>query len=179
MNTRARFVRTACLVLAVCGLSLGCHSGPTVRTSYEPSADFSGFKTFALNHPNHPTPVSGGVDPFMVFRLRQMVYSQLDAQGYSPAAADQAAMLVTVNAEARTRTESVPNSHHAYGYYGSDVQTVDTLLLTIDILDPARQSVIWHGSSEVARNSDMAEADLWTLVQAILARFPPTGAPPE
>jgi len=171
-----RFVRAACLVLALCGLSLACHSGPTVRTSYEPGADFSRFKTFALNHPNHPTPASGGVDPFTVFRMRQMVYSQLNAQGYTPAAAGQAAMLVTVNAEARTRTESVPSTHYGYGpgYYGDDVRTVDTLMLTIDILDPARQSVLWHGSGETTQGSD--EADMWALVQAILARFPPSGA---
>ena len=45
MNDRTRFVRAACLALglAACGLSLGCHSGPTVRTSYEPGADFSRF----------------------------------------------------------------------------------------------------------------------------------------
>ena len=85
------------------------------------------------------------------------------------------------NAEARTRTESVPSSHYGYGpgYYGDDVRTVDTLLLTIDILDPARQSVIWHGSGEISRGADLAEADLWPLVQAILARFPPTGAPSQ
>src|SRR5688572_13643171 len=111
-----RFLPAVCLALVLCGLVAGCASGPSVRTSFEPTADFSRLKTFALNHPNHPTPVSGGVDPFMVFRLRQMVYGQLKAQNYTPAAFDQAELLVTVNAEARTHTESTPGGPYGYGY---------------------------------------------------------------
>jgi len=166
----------ACLVVALCGLTAGCASGPSVRTSYEPTANFASFKTFALNHPNHPTPVSGGVDPFTVFRLRQMVYSQLSAQHYQPAPADQAQLLVTVNAEARTRTESMPSGPgYGYGYSAYDVETTPTLLLTVDLVDNATKGVVWHGSGEIVAHSRPEDAKLWELVQAILARFPPTG----
>lgn len=175
-----RYVPATCLALALCALVAGCASGPTIRTSYEPAADFTRFKSFALNHPNHPTPVSGGVDPFMVFRLRQMVYSQLKAQSYTPASFDQAQLLVTVNAETRTHTEASPAGPYGYGYgYGYshyDVETTPTLLLSIDLVDAKTQAVVWHGTGEILTRSQPDEAELWGLVQAILARFPPTGS---
>ncbi len=178
-----RWLPPACLAVTLCGLTAGCASGPAVRTSFEPSADFTRLKTFALNHPNHPTPVSGGVDPFMVFRLRQMVYSQLKAQNYTPAAFDQAQLLVTVNAETRTHTESTPSGPYGYGYgygYGyRDVETTPTLLLTVDLVDAQTKAVVWHGSGEIITHAAPDETELWRLVQAILARFPPTGAASE
>jgi len=177
MKVLTRFVPAACLALALAGLSSGCATGPSVRTSFEPSANFSAFKTFALNHPNQPTPSPGGVDPFMVFRLRQMVYAQLKAQNYTPAPFDQAQLQVTVNAEARTHTEASPGAPYGYGYgySGYDVETTPTLLLTVDLVDSATNGVVWHGSGEILARTAPDEAELWRLVQAILARFPPTG----
>jgi len=184
MQTLTRFLPAACLALALCGLSAGCATGPSVRTSFEPSTNFSAFKTFALNHPNHPTPSPGGVDPFMVFRLRQMVYAQLKAQNYTPTPFDQAQLQVTVNAEARTHTEAYPAGRpygygYGYGYSSYDVETTPTLLLTVDLVDSKTKAVVWHGSGEMVARTTPDEAELWQLVQAILARFPPTGPASE
>ncbi|HEU5076994.1 MAG TPA: DUF4136 domain-containing protein [Polyangiaceae bacterium] len=174
MKALTKFVPAACLALALCSVGTGCASGPSVRTSYEPTTNFASFKTFALNHPNHPTPAPGGVDPFTVFRLRQMVYSQLAAQNYTAAPFDRAQLLVTVNAEARTHTEATPNHSYHYGYYGTEVRTTPTLMLTVDLVDAASKALVWHGSGEIVAHGRPDEAELWGLVQAILARFPPT-----
>jgi len=160
------------LLVTLACLGWGCASGPSVKTSFQPGVDFGKYKSFALAHPNHPTAEAGGVNPFMVFRLRQMVYSELARRGYSAVPFDQAELLISVNAQARTRTESMPASHWTpYTYSGPEVRTLETLLLSVDISD-SQQSLIWHGSSETLAPEE--ETDLWTLVQAVVAKFPPT-----
>src|SRR5690606_19057329 len=118
--TRSSFL----LGLVCCLVAASCHSAPKVRSSYDARVDFTRLRTFSLVHPNHPVPAPGGVDPFTVFRLRQMAHATLTKHGYRPAALEKADLLVSVNAEARTRTEVIPASYwtpYRRGYYyGSD-----------------------------------------------------------
>ncbi|HEY6724899.1 MAG TPA: DUF4136 domain-containing protein, partial [Polyangiaceae bacterium] len=46
---------------------------------------------------------------------------------------------------------------------------------TVDLVDAQTKAVVWHGSGEIITYSAPDETELWRLVQAILARFPPTG----
>ena len=76
-----------------------------------------------------------------------------------------------------THTEASPGAPYGYGYgySGYDVETTPTLLLTVDLVDASTKGVVWHGSGEMIARTQPEEAELWQLVQAILARFPPTG----
>ena len=157
-------------------VTASCNGAPRVRTSFDARVDFARFSSFALLHPNHPVPSPGGIDPFTVFRLRQMAHATLAKQGYTPVAFERADLLVSVNAEARSDTEVIPASYwtpyRRDYYYGSDIRTYRTLLLTVDILEPSKKAVIWHGSTEVIAD-DLPDADLWMLVEAVLHKFPP------
>ena len=66
-------------------------------------------------------------------------------------------------------------AEHAQGGHHDDVETTPTLLMTVDLVDSATKAVVWHGSGEIVAHSRPEDAKLWELVQAILARFPPTG----
>lgn len=132
-------------------------------------------------HPNRPVPSTSGVDPFTLFRLRQMAHATLHKQGFTPVSFQQAELLVSVNADTRTRTEVIPASYwtpyRRDYYYGSDVWTFNTLLIKIDILDARTRAVIWHGSTENRHESDPPDEELWRMVQAILSHFPPGDLP--
>ncbi len=160
----------------------GCTSQPRVKTAFDRRVDFSRYRSFAMAHPNHPVPTTGGVDPFTLFRLRQMAYAQLAKQGYTPVTYQKAELLVSVNAVARSRTEVIPSSYwtpyHRDYYYGADVRTFEVMRLTIDISDARSQAVIWHGSTVTSAEDDPSDADLWPLVQSILVEFPPRALPP-
>lgn len=80
--TRSSFL----LGLVCCLVAASCHSAPKVRSSYDARVDFTRLRTFSLVHPNHPVPAPGGVDPFTVFRLRQMAHATLTKHGYRPVA---------------------------------------------------------------------------------------------
>jgi hypothetical protein len=167
---------------AFSALTFGCDSTPQIRTSYDHAVTFERYRTFAMAHPDRPVPTSGGVDPFRVFRLRQMVYSQLKSQGYTPVAFETAELQVTVNADALTRTEVIPAANHWTPYpdpyvSGADVRTIKTMLLKVDLVDAARGALVWHGAAEISESQASEDAGLWEVVQAVVSAFPPRATP--
>ena len=167
----------------VLGLELAaCDSTPRARTAFDQRVDFAAYKTFAMMHPNHPVPSPGGLDPFTVHRLRQMTFSVLKQRGLEPAAYAEAQLRVSVSAEPRLRTEVIPASTWApypRHYHGAEVRTFETVMLRVDIVDAPRGGVVWHGRAETITGAEATDDELWPLVQAVFAEFPPGRIPAE
>lgn len=172
--------RTLVLLLAV--LLSACDSPPRAKTAFDQRVDFSAYKTFAMMHPNHPVPSPGGLDPFTLHRMRQMTFSMLKQRGLEPVAYADAQLRVAVFAEPHLRTEVIPASTWApypRHYYGAEVRTFETVMLEVDIVDAPRGGVIWYGRAETITGAEATDDELWPLVQAVLAEFPPGRAPAE
>lgn len=171
-----------CLALLLCaGFFASCTSHPSVHTAYDHRVDFGRYRSFALAHPDRPVPSPGGLDPFTVFRMRQMTFSVLASQGLEPAPYADAALHVVVEAGGGERTEVIPAStwgpYRPGYYYGSDVRTYEVIRLTVDLVDAATRAVVWHGQGELAVGSEISEDEMWRLVQGVMAEFPPGRAP--
>lgn len=166
------------LVALVCA----CDSPPRVRTAFDHRVDFRAFETFAMLHPNRPVPSAGGLDPFTLHRLRQMTFAVLKQRGLEPAAYAEAQLRVAVFAEPELRTEVIPASTwtpYPRRYYGPEVRTFETVRIEVHIIDATRGAVLWYGRAETITGAEATDDELWPLVQAVLAEFPPGHTAPE
>jgi len=175
---RARKLAPLLLVALLCA----CDSPARARTAFDHRVDFRALRTFAMLHPNRPVPSVGGLDPFTLHRMRQMTFSVLKQRGLQPVAYPEAQLRVAVFAEPRLRTEVIPASTwtpYPRHYYGPEVRTFETVLLEVHILDAPRGAVLWYGRAEAITGPEATDDELWPLVQAVLAEFPPGRSAPE
>ncbi|HEU5074682.1 MAG TPA: DUF4136 domain-containing protein [Polyangiaceae bacterium] len=164
------------LLLLLGVLCCGCDSRPRARTAFDPGTNFGAYQTFAMKHPNRPVPSPGGVDPFTLHRMRQMTFAVLKQRGLEPAAYTEAQLHVAVHAEPEIRTEVIPASTwtpYPRHYYGADVRTFETVVLEVHVIDAPRGAVVWYGRAETITGPEATDDELWPLVQAVLAEFPP------
>ena len=184
------------LLLSLAAIS-SC-SALRVQTDYDPSLDFTRFRTFAwLEAPVLTTPSDGvtdvAVNPFAVnsmldARVRAAVDQELERQGYRPAMADSAPsfqLQYHVILKDKTRVSTTPGALYGaggywgpgpYGIYGGTTQSYDYQqgTLIIDVVDPETQRIAWRGWA-VGPNRDgyYDEERVLSAVQAILGKFPP------
>jgi len=174
----ARILASLLLATLLCA----CGSSPRVRTAFDHRVDFEAFESFAMMHPNRPVPAAGGLDPFTLQRLRQMTFAVLKERGLKPAVYTEAQLRVAVFAKPQLRTEVIPASTwapHPHHYYASEVRTFETVVIEVHITDAANGAVLWYGRGETVTGAEPADEELWPLVRAVLAEFPPGSAPSE
>ena len=184
---RARFCVT--LVLLVMTGVWGC-SGPTVRTDFDPAADFTAFRTYAfagLTDVNQ----GGVLDNSLVRkRLEKMVGQQLSSKGLREVGmGDNPDLLVHywVGLKEKQRIESTGPTVGMYGRRGaygwgagyggvtSYEYTEGTLI--VDLVTPEKKELVWRGSM-VGTLKDSKEKNLQMAHEAIAKAFedyPPKG----
>lgn len=191
LNTAAR------LVVAATWLALSaCASLPQVRTSYDRSADFTQYKTFAFMSPLATD--RGGNQSIVSQELKAATRREMEARGMSM---DDVAPQLLVNFNAalvdKTRLSSVPvlvngglgfygGSYYGYrrGAYLPWPQYVDQTIVTnykegtlnIDVIDAARKQLVWEG---VVTDSNVTQDELANLptslndaVKTAFAKYP-------
>src|SRR6516225_7919992 len=132
------------LALAAVG---GC-SPYTINADYDPTADFSKFKTWSWF--TAPQPYGAGMDPLIEKRIRASVEEELPHRGLAKAADGSADVLVSYHLSVAQRLEVSPTTA-TYGYgwgrgyvaYGtSDVRTYDEGTLLVDLIDAPSKSLV-------------------------------------
>lgn len=175
-------------IVALLGASLAVACGPSVQvqTDMAPRADFSKYKTFAMNEPNKPV-VSTGVDisPFVMQRLRQLTYDRMLRMGFVVAEKSQADCLVHVAASTSNRVEVYNSGMYGrdpfYGPVGgmSDIENVTEGILVIDVVDREHESVVWRGTGKRDLGGRPDDAELALIVNAVLDAYPAPMVPLE
>lgn len=183
MKTRQQFFVTA--VLFVLAFLAGCSSGPQVVTNSDPGADFSSLRTFDFMQPLSTD--QGNVRTIMSNQLISATTLELDKLGMSR---DTSSPDVVINfvfetqQQIRTRnTGASVSATHRTGRYGTwggtistpQVETTTQGVLSIDMVDPARNQLIWEGSatSRITSNTQQnQQGAIDTAVEAIFAQFP-------
>lgn len=174
---------------AAIALSLAACSGMTIRSDFNPQADFSKYTTYAWL----PAPQTGNprTDNALVEgRIKNAVDAALAAKGYTKGTEANANFWVGyhLNIEGQMDVTTV-NNYYGYGwgrgYYGmygpgyqsTQVRYYDQGTLLIDVVDAQVKELVWRGTGEAEVRPDTKPEDrerrLNEAVAKILERFPP------
>lgn len=168
-------------------LLMGCGPVVHVSTAHDPAARHGAYTTFAMLDPNKPIHSENtDIDPFVMQRLRQIVYLNLRSRGLEPVSKEEAQLVVGVAATRDRRTIVYSSGPYAYdSLYGPPlwshhhhVAEVDEGIVVIDLIDRAKSSVVWRGTGALPVDRGFSEGDLQEVVAAVLAEYPP-GSPDE
>ncbi len=180
----SKYLVSAIALLAL--LTACAASGPRVRTNVDPAADFSSIKTFGFMQPLG-TDRANGVRTLLSKMLASSVIRELETRGLQQSKHPDVLINVFVNTEQRmdvrqTPTASSFNGHRRgrYNTWGSYRATTTTVrhytqgTLSIDVVDPNRNMLIWEGVAEGRlRRSDheVDQARVDEVVGHVLAKF--------
>jgi predicted small lipoprotein YifL len=169
------------LVLAGCGTR-----GPTIRTNADESADLTRFRTFTFMQPLSTD--REGYQSLISRRLIDAAERELVGLGFQRVESG-ADIMVNFSARLDQRlrvTQSPTTSMGAWGshrrgfysawpVYRTDVRQYTQGTLVVDIVDVARNQLVWEGIAEsriTARSTEDAGPLIDTAVREIFARFP-------
>lgn len=169
--------------MLIAGIAASGCMGPTVRTDFDPSADFSAFTTYAFG--GFTDVNQGGVldNSLLRKRLELLVREQLSNKGLQEVGVtDNPDLLVHywVGLQEKQQLQSTGPTVGAYGWRGgygggvgySGVSTYEYTegTLIIDLITPARKELVWRGSM-VGTLTDSKEKNLELAKEAIAKAF--------
>jgi len=201
-------IRVKVLMLcAAAALLTACATGPEVRTRAAQQVDLASFHTYAFVP--KPGTDTGEYKSLTTQQLEKDVGQELQSRGYVPAAAGETPdLLVNFSVGIHDRVEGAILGGPVYGWgwgwgwapppyawgpwgpwgwgwgggYYSDVQTVTTASLTVDLINRADNAVVWSGTafSELTRRMlDHPAESIDEAVHQIFAHFPVARARPH
>lgn len=154
-------------------LSVSACGGITVDTDWDHEVDFASYKSFSWMEPGAD---SARVNQLVENRIKNAVIEQMRALGYTEDTANPD-VFVTYLASVEAKVDV---STTTYGYWrGSAVGDVDVYnynegTLLLDIIDVAKNQLVWRGTGTGVIGSDAGSQDkINKAVQQILSRYPP------
>lgn len=188
MSTFRTAVRTLGLVALAIVLA-ACATGPRITTEADPEADFSRYRSFGFYSPLAIEP--HGYSSIASERMKAAARAQMEARGYVYTA-EKPDLWLNINAYTQQRTDvsSMPTVDYAYyysyrarGYYvvpywrdRTDVHRYTEGTLNVDLVDAARNRLVWEGIAvgRVGRSGDAADraARIDGAMAEIFARYP-------
>ncbi len=186
-------------LLAVSLLLGACASGPTYRTDYDPSVDFSSYETYGFFAPLGTD--RAGYSTLITQHFKAAVRREMDALGYRFVEAGEPDLLVNFSANAEEVTEvrsrPAPTLVATYGYYGyrrglyttfpmytTEVDTVryQEGTANVDVIDNRANRLVWEGVVEGRLSREAMEnpkAAIDRVVGELFARYPTAPQPAE
>lgn len=182
-------IRAVIQSLAMLGLAVwlsGCASGPNVFTNADPAADFMNLQSFDFMEPLSTD--RGDVRSLLSVQLIAATTDELEKRGLRHDENDPDVLvnfLLETEEQIRSRPSSASMTMHRSGRYGRwggtmstpTIEQVTEGQLSIDIVDPDRNQLIWEGAavSDVTDNMRRNQEEaVRGFVAAILAEFPLT-----
>jgi len=176
-----------CFVLtAVVLVASACSSGISVRTDFDPAANFSSYRTFAWMPLPQNTDYRLNND-LVDGRIRSAIENQLQAKGYQLGPVEGADFKVGYHAalEGKMDVRTI-NSYYGYGWEQWSTISPQTYVdeytegtLVVDVVDAKSNELVWRGSGqgEVRERADPDERTrrINNAIAKILAEFPPGG----
>ena len=174
------------LLIAGTGFLFGCASSAKVQTDFNPSADFSNYRSFSFISDKPLLVTAAGVSPLLQGRLINATRGELASKGYRFVANPEAADFVvsfTMGARDKIKVTSYPTPYRGYGSWGwgvgyyndVDVHNYTEGTLSIDIFDVKRRNPVWHGwAVKTISTSDRRNPTpvINEIVAAIFTEFP-------
>jgi hypothetical protein len=176
MSTWQKLSIIPALALLIAVMS-GCASGPSIRSQTDPTADFSGYKSFAFLDE-----IASGQAAYATFAsqsLKAAIAREMQARGFQKAGAD-ADLLVNFNVLTKDKVSvsQTPSGYYGYrrGFYGwgaggtTNVQSYTEGTLNIDVADRAQKKLLWEGVA-VGRVKESARTNLQSAIDAVVAQI--------
>ena len=185
INRHFRLIFQGLGLLALAAILSGCASGPNVITNADPSANFMSLRTFDFMRPLSTD--SGEVQTLLSTQLIAATTDELEKRGWQREQNNPDVVinfLLETHEQIRSRnTGASVSTMHRSGRYGGWGATMSTPTieqttqgaLSIDMIDPARNQMIWEGTATnrvTDRMRENQEESVRTFVTAILADFP-------
>ncbi len=184
-NTQYRTFFQGIGVLTLAAILSGCASGPNVITNADPSADMMSVRTFDFLKPLSTD--RGNVQTLLSTQLIAATTEELGMRGLQREQNNPDVLinfLLETHEQIRSRnTGASVSTMHRSGRYSGWGATMSTPTieqttqgaLSIDMIDPARNQIIWEGTA-TSRVTDRMRANqeesVREFVTAILADFP-------
>lgn len=165
--------------IALVGL-VGC-STVSVKTDFDPAADFSKYKTYAI------APMEG-LDTITSGRINTAVNLAIQERGLKPATSNPDLVVylqVKLSTEQRVNTTSTGGYAGFYGYRGgmgmststSTVQNVPVGTLVVDLVDAAAKKMVWRGMAsdtlDKQASGDARQEALNEAMRQLFYEYPP------
>jgi len=172
-------------LLALAAILSGCASGPTIIVNVDPSADLMSLRTFDFMKPLSTD--RGDVQTLLSTQLIAATTDELQKRGWRHQQNNPDVVinfLLETHEQIRSRnTGASVSTMHRSGRYGGWGATMSTPTieqttqgaLSIDMIDPARNQMIWEGTATNRVTDRMRanqEESVREFVAAILADFP-------
>ena len=149
---------------------LSCSTNRVI-SDYERGIDFTDYQTFKLLKPKKT--ILENTNPINYQRLKRAVLREMQYLGYQIANDPD----LVVSCYIRTRQfRTVDHFANYYGWWPShnvDIREYEEGSIVIDLIDPKRKKVVWHGvSAATIRESDFnQEEKINRIVHAIFEKF--------
>ena len=168
-------------------LLLGCASGPRIITNSDPSANWTNFQTFGFFQPLGTD--RGNVRSIMSIQLIESTTGEMQAAGFTLSESNPDLLInfmVTTRETLQTRPSTNASMHHSRGRYNTwsgwsaGTSTTEVVqrtegTLAVDIVDRARNQLVWEGaaSSRVTDSTrENQDEGLDGAIAEIFAQFP-------
>jgi hypothetical protein len=172
-------------LLTLAAILSGCASGPNVIVNADPSANLMSLRTFDFMQPLSTD--RGDVQTLLSTQLVAAATDELKMRGWRREQNNPDVLinfLLETQEQIRSRnTGASVSTMHRSGRYGGWGATMSTPTieqttqgtLSIDMIDPARNQMIWEGTATdrvTTRMQENQEESVRAFVAAILADFP-------
>ena len=165
------FQKAIALPILAAALVVACASSLNTKVRSDPSADFSRYKTFQLEHAGLQTDNQAWVD--------QQVAARLEAKGLKPT--DRSPDLRVVVHLIRGPQD--PQGETGYGWWtgGASAQATSGTpvgTLAVDLIDPAKNQLVWRGEAAgtVPPGGGLQKDKINFALDRLFADFPPKPA---
>jgi hypothetical protein len=178
---RSRMLPLA-VALAAAALLAACASKPTIRSNADPTADYSGYRTFGFFDEQDARATV--YQSFSTKYLKDAISREMQARGFSKGDTPDLLINIHVQTQDKVKVTSSPSGYYGYrgGYYGWGAGVSSTTVddytegtLNIDVVDRAAGKLVWEGIaigriSERARDNPQPAID--AVVKQVFERFP-------
>jgi len=156
-------------------LLFGCTSQIKTNTTYDDTADFASYKTFAqAPAPTHAQSMPG-YSEITGRKIQQRIAYNLEQKGLELASADEADLVVSFTLGGQPRQEV--EYYGGWGWYGPGMVDTENYVegsLVIDMGDRVKKRLVWHGyGTEDIFTQSGADEILFRAVDAVLEKYPP------
>lgn len=166
--------------------ALAACSSVEVKADWDPSASFTGLKSWAWQSATPDLTGSSRLDdPLLHARIQSAIEKSLSAKGYAKVTGGQADFQVAYHVAVQEKLDArtIYTGYGPYrGWYGvggaqTVVDTYDVGTLLIDFISPQSNNVIWRGSGQSRiqelRTPEERQQRIQDAVDRILRQFPP------
>lgn len=174
--------------LAAALLLVGCATTPDIHTDFDPSVNFSNYRTYSWVFREVPA----GMNPFAFERVQASIDRSLQARGYSRAEPGDFAVAFTLGSRDKVRVTDYgsyggyyPGWGLSWGwggwwprYHEIDVRNVTEGMLALDFYDARTKRPIWHAdASQEITPGHVSQKEIDLAIDAVIAQFPPRPKP--